>query len=147
MFHSTWNINGKGRMEITLRTRLFVEMWMEWRRWVPETLSEEDPEVLLSFIEYADVRTGINQGQLQKKLGIQQSRLSKLTAKLRAEGWIEDLHESDGDNRVRRIRIARKARGAIRTLASRLSSVFSGSSRRRLAPRGLQLPTLLQGDE
>ena len=113
------------------KTLLLVKLWRVWRDWVPATLSEEDPGLLLGLIEYADVSAGITQGQLQEKLGIRQSHLSKLTAKLRKEGWIEDRYQEGGDKRVRRILTARKAKAAVKALEDRLSSTYSAARRRK----------------
>jgi hypothetical protein len=113
------------------RTRLFLEMSTEWNYWVPMVLSEEDPVLLLRLLEYADVRHGISQTQLQEKLGLLQSRLSKLTAKLRVEVWVEDLRQEGEDGRVRRIRTARKGREAVKALEGKLSSLSPRPVRRR----------------
>lgn len=59
------------------------------------------PGLLLRLLEYADSKSGIRQSELREKLDIRQSHLSKLTAKLRAEGWVEDLSQADDDKRVR----------------------------------------------
>jgi len=110
----------------------------EWNYWVPVVLSEEDPVLLLRFLEHADVRHGISQNQLQEKLGLLQSRLSKLTAKLRVEGWVEDLRQDGEDRRVRRIRTARKGREAVKVLEYKLSSVSPRPVRRGAYASGSQ---------
>lgn len=92
---------------------------------------DEDPILLVYLLESADVRTGISQGELQNILEIRQARLSKLSAKLRGEGWIEDVPSRGEDGRIRRIRTSRKARNALRALEAALVSVMPKPRRRR----------------
>lgn len=92
---------------------LFVSMWRTWRVSVPDSLADEDPGLILDLLEHAGSPTGTSQRELLAKLGIGQTRLSKLMVKLRAERWIEDIHSGGGDGRVRRVLETSKARAAI----------------------------------
>lgn len=64
---------------------------------------------------------------------------------LRANVLLEDLRQPGEDNRVRRIRTARKAKGAVKALEGRLASVFPRPVRRRVTSAGL--PVLPLGSE
>lgn len=55
---------------------------------VPPNLRREDPKVLLRFMELSASSEGIFQQELKLALGLNQSRLSKLAAKLVDAGWI-----------------------------------------------------------
>lgn len=68
---------------------LFREMWSTWEDAIPQKLSRGDPRVLLQILEMSATAKGISHVELQSELGINQSRLSKLTTKLRKAGWVK----------------------------------------------------------
>jgi hypothetical protein len=61
---------------------MFLEKWAAWQSVVPPNLRREDPKVLLRFMELSASSEGIFQQELKLALGLNQSRLSKLAAKL-----------------------------------------------------------------
>jgi DNA-binding MarR family transcriptional regulator len=120
-------------------TDTFLAMWSVWVDLMPEALAREDPDLLLRLLHLADVSTGVSQSTLQRALHVNQSKLSKLTAKLVEQRWLEVRPQAD-DRRFLFVRTGTRAKNSVVALQTRLSSLLplvQKPSRRRglVAPR------------
>lgn len=124
-------------------TSRYCNMWTEWKRVVPEKLAAEDPGILSQFLTYASRDAGVSRSELERELGLKQPRVSKLSAKLLHEQWIEIVEKPQGDGRVEFIRtssLARKIMGDLENLLCALSSPPPVVRPVRPASDGLQIP-------
>jgi len=113
----------EGKQMISATSR-YCNMWTEWKRTVPERLAAEDPKILSQFLTYASSDAGVSRSELERELGLKQPRVSKLSAKLLDEQWIEVVEKSEGDGRLEFIRtssLARKIMGDLENLLCALS--------------------------
>ena len=87
--------------------KLFLELHRVWAARVPESLRGEDPRFLSDFLELCDSRGGVTQtvlcGRLCERFKVDQSRISRLSAKLRKAGFVRD----DTPQRDRRRRLTK----------------------------------------
>ncbi len=101
-------------------TSLLLGLLSKWRAGVPDSLSTEDPLVLLRVLDCVDATDGISQADLNWKLGLNQSRLSKLLKKMIREGWLEQAHDHY-DRRLQMLRSTSSGREVLYFLESNLS--------------------------
>jgi DNA-binding MarR family transcriptional regulator len=74
---------------------VYMAMRSAWARRIPKVLEKVDAYLLLRLIALADCKDGIAQEVLEKALGINQSRLSKLKDKLVKEKWVQAWRPKD----------------------------------------------------
>lgn len=74
---------------------VYMAMRSAWSRRIPKVLEKVDAYLLLRLIALADCKDGIAQEVLEKALGINQSRLSKLKDKLVKEKWVQAWRPKD----------------------------------------------------
>ena len=91
---------------------------------MPQALVGEDPVLLLRLLDLADVQDGITQSDLQRALQVNQSKLSKLTAKLIQQKWLEEVRPQVPDRRFLFVRTGRRANESVRGLETRLSKLL-----------------------
>jgi DNA-binding MarR family transcriptional regulator len=82
----------------------FVAMHDSWRSHYAGVLNREDPGTILQLYAVLELANGISQTQLQQKVKVKQSRLSKLLAKLIAGGEIR-VEADPYDSRLRILRL------------------------------------------
>ncbi len=99
-------------------------MWSAWVEVMPQALVGEDPVLLLRLLDLADVQDGITQSDLQRALQVNQSKLSKLTAKLIQQKWLEEVRPQVPDRRFLFVRTGRRANESVRGLETRLSKLL-----------------------
>jgi DNA-binding MarR family transcriptional regulator len=98
-------------------------MWSIWLDLVPAALVKENPDVLLRLLRLADVSTGVSQAALQRALKLNQSKLSKLTAKLIKHKWLVVQPEAE-DRRFLFVRTSPLARSWVTSFETRLSKLL-----------------------
>jgi MarR family len=146
--YSHWNITSQEKLRL-IGTDTFLAMWSVWVDVMPKALAREDPDLLLRLLHLADVSTGVSQSTLQRALKVNQSKISKLTAKLVKQKWLEVRPQAD-DRRFLFVRTSQRAKNSMVALQTRLSSLLplvQKPTRRRglVAPRsGHTLYDLLQ---
>jgi hypothetical protein len=121
--HSDPDAGKREREQTMTATNRYCEMWTEWKRAVPERLAAEDPGILSQFLTYASRDAGVSRSELERELGLKQPRVSKLSAKLLDEQWIEIVEKSEGDGRVEFIRTSSLARKIMRELENLLCAL------------------------
>jgi DNA-binding MarR family transcriptional regulator len=124
-----------------ISTDTFIAMWSIWLDLVPASLAKENPDILLRLLRLADVSTGVSQATLQRALKLNQSKLSKLTAKLIKYRWLVLQPEAE-DRRFLFVRTSPLARGLITALETRLSKLLP-LVRKTSRPRRSQYPNAL----
>jgi DNA-binding MarR family transcriptional regulator len=103
----------------------YCRMWSTWQSTIPKPVADEDPHVLTGILRVADIEGGVSQSELQRALGLNQSRLSKLTDKLLEQQWVQIVPKPGGDRRMRFVRTTSKARRAMRSVESALASTLN----------------------
>jgi len=88
---------------------LFCRMQVKWNDSIPEALAGENPLLLAELLRLAHTPRGSHSAVLQLKLGILQSRTSKLVGALVREGWLEEVPDNE-DTRRKYIRTTALAR-------------------------------------
>jgi predicted transcriptional regulator len=124
-------------------TNRYCKMWTEWKRAVPEKLAAEDPRILSGFLTHASREAGVSRSDLERKLGLKQPRVSKLSTKLLDEQWIEIVEKPQGDGRVEFIRttsLARTIMGNLEDLLCALSPPLPVARPVRSSGGKLQIP-------
>jgi hypothetical protein len=86
--------NGSGNSGLDL----YLAMSAAWWSRVPVALVHEPPAVLARILDLGLRAEGISQSDLQQELGINQSRMSKLTKKLVDENLLSVNQSSNGSN-------------------------------------------------
>ena len=119
-------------------TDTFVAMWSIWVDVMPKDLVREDPDLLLRLLHLADVSSGVSQSTLQRALQVQQSKLSKLTAKLIKQKWLEVRPHPD-DRRFLFVRTSPRAKNSVVAVQTRLASLLP-LVRKPIRRRGLGAP-------
>jgi DNA-binding MarR family transcriptional regulator len=104
---------------------LYCRMWSTWQSEIPKPVADENPQILTHILRIADVKGGISQSELQRELGLNQSRLSKLADKLLEQKWVQIVPKPEGDRRMRFVRTTPKARRAMQSVESALSSTLN----------------------
>jgi DNA-binding MarR family transcriptional regulator len=122
-----------------LGTGTFLSMWSIWVDVMPKALAREDPDLLLRLLHLADVSTGVSQSTLQRALHVNQSKISKLTAKLVKHKWLDVRPQAD-DRRFLFVRTSPRAKNSMVGLQTRLASLVPlvrkpGRRRGRVTPR------------
>jgi hypothetical protein len=119
-------------------TATFFAMWSAWVEVMPQALVGEDPVLLLRLLDLADVQNGITQSDLQRALQVNQSKLSKLTAKLIQKKWLEEVRPQVPDRRFLFVRTGRRAKESVLALETRLAKLLP-LARKTGQPRRLQV--------
>ena len=105
----------------------YLAMAAVWWSRVPPTLVHEPPAIVARIIDLGLREEGVSQSELQQKLGINQSRMSKLTKKLVGENLLR-LDQSKTSSNGRRSLIATAdARNLIRSLREHMAALLAGS--------------------
>ncbi|MGA7521840.1 MAG: helix-turn-helix domain-containing protein [Acidobacteriaceae bacterium] len=114
---------------------VFLSSWREWEAELPPSLAHESPQVLVRLLWLSARPNGIFQMELMKRLGWNQSRVSKLVGKLAAAGWIT-LHRSE----QQRATIAGKGKRVLESFMAMLQELARAPSpaRIRRRHRGIQ---------
>ena len=104
---------------------VYLEMAAAWWSRVPPTLVHEPPAIVAHIIDLGLREEGVSQSELQQKLGINQSRMSKLTKKLVGENLLR-LDQSKTSSNGRRSLIATAdARNLIRSLREHMAALLA----------------------
>lgn len=123
-------------MVIMTLADLFCRMWSTWQTHIPKPLAGENPQVLSHLLRVADIKGGISQKEIQRGLGLHQSRVSKLVDKLLDQKWVQVVPQPVGDRRIRLVRTTPKARNAMRLVEAELSSALNVKSNQRPRRKG-----------
>jgi DNA-binding MarR family transcriptional regulator len=118
-------------------TDTFLAMWSVWVDVMPKALAREDPDLLLRLLHLANGSTGVSQSTLQRALKVNQSKISKLTAKLVKQKWLEVRPQAD-DRRFLFVSTSPRAKNSMVALQTRLSllvPLVRKPGRRLVAPR------------
>jgi hypothetical protein len=123
-------------------TAAFLAMWSAWVEVMPPALVGEDPDLLLRLLDFADLGTGISQSDLRRSLTVSQSKLSKLTSKLIAHKWLEEVQPQASDRRFLFVMTGSRAKSSVLALETRLSTLLpatrkSGRPSKRRVPNAL----------
>jgi DNA-binding MarR family transcriptional regulator len=102
---------------------LYLAMSAVWRSAIPETLAHESPTVLACIVDLGLRNEGVSQSEFQQTLGINQSKMSKLTKKLVEEHWIKVDEKTVGGRKV--IRTTSKAQGVMATVRKDLAALVT----------------------
>jgi DNA-binding MarR family transcriptional regulator len=129
-------------------TRQYCNMWTVWKRAVPETLAAENPSILSELLRLASREAGICRSELERKLDLNQPRISKLSKKLLDENWLEVVERPGRDGRLVFIRATSLAKSVMESLEFSLGKVSHlarpvGSRRRALILPSNRIGSLL----
>jgi DNA-binding MarR family transcriptional regulator len=102
----------------------FVRIWSEWWSGVPAVLARQEPSVVARLLNLGLREEGISQSDLQRELGMNQPRLSKLMKKLVRAGWIR-VKRSKTDSRVKLMTTTAAARDRIAVLKADLAALLA----------------------
>jgi len=92
-------------------------MSSRWRAGLPPALRREDPATLLGLLAIVELADGISQANLQRKVLINQSRLSKLLSKLIKADLLDETSDYY-DRRTQLLRSTESGTGLLRFLES-----------------------------
>lgn len=115
--------------EVLTRTNsLFLKILTTWTARLALAFKDEDPLLLLRLLDTVDEADGISQSALAKKLGVKQSRLSKLVKKLIAEDYVRATEVRE-DRRMQVLRSTACGNGVLYhlelVLSERLVTAYS----------------------
>jgi len=119
---------------------LYLAMSAAWCSRVPVSLAHEAPIVLARIIDLGLRKDGVSQSELQQELGINQSRMSKLTKKLVDEKWLH-VNQSKTGSGKKFMATTAAARDLIASLKADMNALLAGNGEtfspqpRRSAPR------------
>lgn len=133
MMYSTWNLGGRLASRDRDGFNVFVTMWSRWWSRVPASLAREDPGMLTHLLELGLRPGGISQSDVQRELGINQPRLSKLMRKLLDEGWIR-VKKSESDSRVKLMTTTATAKDRVAKIKVDLAASLPANAREQVPP-------------
>lgn len=98
---------------------LLSAMTCRWRSVIPVGLVDQNLVVLIKLFELGQRTEGISKKELASELGLQQSHLCKLTAKLEALGLVT-VTTPTADHRFRLVRITAAAQSLLYNLEAEI---------------------------
>jgi DNA-binding MarR family transcriptional regulator len=98
----------------------FAAISSAWRDSLPRTLERESPAEILQLLAIVELANGISQADLRRKLDTNQSRLSKLLAKLINSRLVEQTIDR-GDRRLQFLRSTTRGQNRLRMFEPDLS--------------------------
>jgi hypothetical protein len=140
-FHMECPYTGPGRLATSFQVEYRREMMQEdgfdnagldvylamaavWWSRVPPTLVHEPPTIVARIIDLGLREEGVSQSELQQKLGINQSRMSKLTKKLVDEKLLSLDQSKTGSNGRRSLIATAAARNLISSLREQMAALL-----------------------
>jgi DNA-binding MarR family transcriptional regulator len=98
----------------------FVAFSTRWRAGLPTSLGREPPSTLLQLLAIVEIADGISQADLQRKIGMNQSRLSKLITKLIAARLVSETYDYH-DRRLQLLKLTVRGSDRLRFLDPKLT--------------------------
>ena len=105
-------------------TELFLSMLEECNSKVPEQYQYKYPGILIRVLLLLNASPCLSQTEVARRLGVQQSRFSKLTKKLVHLHWIEAVM-SDEDHRFDELKITQTGRDWLDSLEPGLLTLLA----------------------
>ena len=104
-------------------TDRYCQLWAAWRQAVSKKLAAVDPRVLSGYLRIASGKTGATRSELQSELGWEQSRESKMSAKLQNADWLEIVKKRRGKGTVEFLRMTPLAISVMKELEATLRAL------------------------
>ena len=130
-------------------TDRYCQLWAAWRQAVSKKLAAVDPRVLSGYLRIASGKTGATRSELQSELGWEQSRESKMSAKLQNADWLEIVKKRRGKGTVEFLRMTPLAISVMKKLEASLRALSPARAVTRAAPPkggGLRRPANATGN-
>jgi len=103
---------------------LFLNMLEECNSKVPEQYRDKYPGILIRVLLVLNASPCLSQTEVARRLGVQQSRFSKLTKKLRELHWLESFY-ADEDHRFDKLRITEAGKDWLDSLEPELLTLLT----------------------
>lgn len=112
-----------------LGTDLYLALRGTWLRFLPDSLTKEDPDLLMRLIRLAEPSEGISQSAMRKALNLNQSKMSKLKDKLLAANWVK-VWKPVSNPRLLLMSSTIEAKSSMSVIRSEMLSLCAVTSRR-----------------